>query len=193
MKTNLGLVVWISVITSFALYTGCEESQKAEPEQLPSPQFELGHKAAKVYMAEQLADYRIVIILHEVGPGGRDEFLSGFKAAFTEAGRRADGVKYSEILRTSVTGDQFERAQGMGSKHAQRLVTNAQIQNLIRSSLGVSGGVTLGWKAGYIQGFKTRKFHDTLQEGKGVDEEQEEQFYKEAGAAYNALRAAVGQ
>lgn len=197
MKNKLALMVLISVVVlSLGLFTGCEPDQQIVtiieeqgPNEPISPHYEPGYKAAKDYMAKQLTDYRLVIVLNDIASDGREGFLAGFAAAFTEANKQADGIKYSEVLLKAVTGDQFDRARKTGTKHAGRLITNSQIQSLIHGSLGISGSVTLGWKAGYIQGFKTQK----VSEAKSPDKKTEERFYKEAAAMYNALRAAIGQ
>lgn len=196
MRNNLLLIASIClVVFSVSLHTGCQQAAKVEtePNEPVSPHYWTGQQIAKDYMAGKLADYRLVIKLHSIELTGRKDFLEGFASAFAEASRKEDGVKYSKILEDAVTGNQFETAREMGSKHAQRLVTNSQIQSLIQSSVGVSGSMALGWKAGYIDGFKTQKVSEAKDQGESPDKQAQEEFYKEAAATYNALRAATGR
>ena len=201
MKNNLVLIVSIFFVSSFSLYTGCEQQTKpigvgVESSELHSPHYWKGERAAKGYMAEQFRGYRIVIMLNDIDPSlsGREDFLKGFNAAFAEVDRAGDGIKYSKIFLEAASSSEFETAQEMGSKHAQGLVTNSQIQNLIHSSLGVSRSRALGWKAGYVKGFKTQRVSDAKKQDKSADKQTtEDRFYKEAAATYNALRAATGQ
>jgi hypothetical protein len=197
MKNKLALVVSISlVLLSFFLPTGCRQPMKVQPEpnepQPVSAHFLAGLQATKNYIAGNLADYRLIIMLHSIESAGRNDFLAGFVEAFSQTGKREDGNKYAKVLEGAVTGSQFETAREMGAKHAQRLVTNSQIQDLIHGSIGLSGSIALGWKAGYIEGFKTQRVLDKHQ-GKIPNEQVQEELYKEAAATYNALRAATGR
>lgn len=195
MKNNLVLIVSVFFVSSFSLYTGCERAMivDVEPNEPNSPHYWTGEQAAKDYMAERLRGYQIVIMLNDIDLSDRKDFLEGFKTAFAEANRADDGIKYSKIFWEAASSSEFETAREMGSKHAQGLGTNSQIQNLIHGSLGVSRSRALGWKAGYIKGFKTQRVSEAKEQGRSVDKQIEDKFYKEAAATYNALRAATGQ
>jgi len=199
MESKQVSLIVILLAFSSCLYSGCQRQEQAvtEPNETVikpiSPSFTQGQQAGEDYIAGKLIDYRLTIILHSIEISNREDFLNGFKAAFVEAGQEDDGIKYAKILEDAVTGNQFETALELGSKHANRQVTNSRIQNLIQDSVGISGSMALGWKAGYILGFKTQKVSSAKEKGETISKELEEEFYKEASATYNALRAATGR
>jgi hypothetical protein len=156
------------------------------------PEFHTGEEAGKRYLSGNLADYRLVIMLHDIRPEGRGGFLQGFLRAFTEAGRINEGTKYATMIEGAAASNQYETAVEMGLKHARRMVTNSQVQNLIRSTLGISRSLALGWKAGYIQGFKMQLVSEAVKEETSISEKLEDEFYRQAVATYSALRAATG-
>ncbi|UCG59716.1 MAG: hypothetical protein JSU70_09395 [Phycisphaerales bacterium] len=195
MKNNVALVTCVVcfVLLPLTFYAGCEEpATTGEVDKLVSPSFEIGKKAAQDYIANAVSDYELVLELHELDAGGREHFLRGFAAAFGEAGRDREGTRYRSVLEESVRGSQFTTGRETGSKHAQKSTTNAQVQGLIQNSLGVSSGVALGWKAGYIKGFAAQRVTETAAGGV-VSEEAVQGLYREAAATYNAVRSAIGQ
>jgi hypothetical protein len=125
-------------------------------------------------------------------PKQRPAFLDGFVDEFTRAGFPTRGIEGRALLEEAISGTQFQTASDLGSRHAARSVTNEQVQGVIRSSLGVSKGVALGWKAGYVRGFAAWRLADTARTGT-VNEATIHRFHREAATSYQALRAAVGQ
>lgn len=156
------------------------------------PEYHSGEQAGKRYLSGSLADYRLVIMLYDVRSEGRESFLQGFLRAFTEADRVNEGTKYATMIEEAAASNQYETAVEIGLKHARRMVTNAQVQNLIRSTLGISRSLALGWKAGYMQGFKVQLVSDAVKEEASISEKLEDEFYRQAAATYSALRAATG-
>jgi len=162
-----------------------------EPAQEPlSPSFLDGQRTAQQYTAGRLMDYELVWKLYDLDPNDRPPFLHGFVEAFTQAGDPAKGVAYRALLEEAVSGPQFRTAAELGTRHAAQAVMNEQIQGVIRSSLGVSPGVALGWKAGYIRGFAAQRVVETATTA-SVNEAIIAQLRREAAAMYHALRAAV--
>lgn len=174
----------------------CESSRTieiAEPPPEPiSPSVLDGRQTAQQYAGGQLTDYELVWKLHDLDPNDRPPFLHGFVEAFTQAGDPARGVAYRGLLEEAVSGPQFRTATELGTKHAARAVANEQVQGVIRSSLGVSPGVALGWKAGYIKGFAAQRVVETAAVA-SVNEATIAQLRREAAAMYHALRATVEQ
>jgi hypothetical protein len=157
-----------------------------------SPALSDGQKAAQQYRAGTLMDYELVWKLYEMDAKQRPVFLDGFVEEFTGAGFPSLGVEYRGLLEEAIEGTQFQTASDLGSRHASWRVTNEQVQGVIRSSLGVSRGVALGWKAGYVRGFAAWRLADAARTGT-VNEEMIHRFHREAATTYQALRAAVGQ
>lgn len=154
-------------------------------------EYKKGLNLAREYQNGTIKDYRIVIKLHSLSPPGQEEFLRGFMSAYVEANKSALGEKYVGILRASLAGDQYDQAFEQGKKHVNNQVTDTQIQTLIRRSLGISGSVALGWKAGYIEGFNQEKLQKALSEKPKI-KHKEKNYYQQAQAMYDALRAATG-
>jgi hypothetical protein len=150
-----------------------------------------GRRAAQQYAQGRLADYELIWKLYDLDPDDRPPFLHGFVEAFTPAGDPTKGAMYRGLLKEAISGPQFRTAMELGTRHAAQAVTNEQIQGIIRSSLGVSPGVALGWKAGYIRGFAAQRVVQTAATA-SVNEATIAQLRKEAAATYHALRAAVG-
>ncbi|MFC1653085.1 hypothetical protein ACFL3F_05130 [Planctomycetota bacterium] len=172
---------------------GCEEAQEVviEPDKTLAPAYIDGREEGARYLENNLADYEVVAELFELNATERQSFLDGFARSVQDAGHPSDAVTFRQILLEAITGNQFSRASEMGSKHVLHTVTNEQVQGVIHSSLGVSRGVVLGWKAGYIKGFKAQRVAQTTAKG-SVDEEIIEELRQEAAATYFALRAAIG-
>lgn len=183
-----------AVALPICLCGGCEESAKVadEPEGPFSPRFLDGKRAAQQYAAGELADYEVVWQVYDLDAGEWQLFLDGFAQGLAEAGKQTQAAAYRAILKEAITGNQFQTAKDLGSKHARKAVTNEQIQGIIHSSLGVSRGVALGWKAGYIRGFAAQCVVERAATG-SVDEETIRKFRREATATYYALRVAIGQ
>jgi hypothetical protein len=157
-----------------------------------SPALSDGQQAARQYTAGALMDYELVWQFYDLDPGLRPAFLDGFVEEFTKAGFPTRGIAYRSLLEEAISGTQFQTASDLGSRHAARSVTNEQVQGVIRSSLGVSKGVALGWKAGYVRGFAAWRLADAARTGT-VNEEMIHRFHREAATTYQALRAAVGR
>jgi hypothetical protein len=151
-----------------------------------------GRQAARQYRAGALTDYELVWQLYDLDPKLRPVFLEGFVEEFTTAGFPTPGIEYRSLLEEAISGTQFQTACDLGSRHAARSVTNEQVQGVIRSSLGVSRGVALGWKAGYVRGFAAWRLAEVARSGT-VNEAMMHRFHREAATTYQALRAAVGQ
>jgi hypothetical protein len=173
---------------------GCDENEEIvmTPEGTFSAWYLQGQDTARQYAAGNLADYEVVWRLYDLLASQREEFLDGFEAGYSDAGDPDSAATYRTVLQEAVTGKQFDTAKDLGAKHADKAVTNEQIQGIIHSSLGVSRGVALGWKGGYIRGFGAQRIADTAA-ADAVDELTIAALHKEAAAAYHALRAAIGQ
>lgn len=173
---------------------GCDENEEIvmTPEGTFSAWYLQGQETARQYGAGNVADYEVVWRLYDLLAGQREEFLDGFEAGYSDAGGADSAATYRTVLEEAVTGKQFDTAEGLGAKHAAKAVSNEQIQGIIHSSLGVSRGVALGWKGGYIRGFAAQRIADTAA-ADTVDELSIAQFHKEAAATYHTLRAAIGQ
>jgi hypothetical protein len=163
-----------------------------ETEEAPAPALWEGQQAATQYRAGTRTDYELVWQLYDLDPELRPVFLDGFVEEFTRAGFPTLGIEYRSLLEEAISGTQFQTACDLGSRHASRSVTNEQVQGVIRSSLGVSRGVALGWKAGYVRGFAAWRLAEMARTGT-VNEEMMHRFHREAATTYQALRAAVGQ
>ena len=148
---------------------------------MPEP-FEKGLDSGMRHLDGELRTYRLVIALQPLPAPEREAFMKGFLKAYAEADNGAEGERYADILQASVatTTALHEQALDEGKRHATSQVTDAYIQNFIRS-FGASGGRALAWKAGYIEGFaqeiKNRK-----------PEFDKENLYGQAETMYNALK-----
>jgi len=157
-----------------------------------STEYKSGRKAGKDYLNGDLTDYRLVIMLRALKEARRDEFIEGFISVFAEEGLHDKGQRYAKIISGALAGDVYEPAYEYGTKHVNDQITDVQIQELIRRSLGVSGSVALGWKAGYIHGFMREMARKKVPGHYVVNEQEKGEFYKQAEAMYEALRAATG-
>ena len=173
---------------------GCDEDEEIvmTPEGTFSTWYLQGQETARQYAARDVADYQVVWRLYDLLADQREDFLEGYEAGFSGTGDPNSAATYRIILEEAVTGKQFDTAMDLGAKHAAKAVTNEQIQGIIHSSLGVSQGVALGWKGGYIRGFAAQRIADTAA-ADAVDELSIAQLHKEAAATYHTLRAAIGQ
>jgi len=178
------------IVSLFCLCTGCDQRQEIvmTPEGTFTPSYLRGREIGRQYAEQALPDYEVVWNLHDVRTDLRDDFLDGFASGLGQADNVA---ACRRILREALTGNQFDSASELGIKHAARAVTNEQIQGTLHSSLGVSRGVALGWKAGYIKGYASQRLADTAAAAT-VNESRIREFHAEAAASYHALRAAIG-
>ena len=158
-----------------------------------SSDYDEGHKAAIDYLSGDLLDYQIVIRLRKLEEGNRENFLQGFASAFSEKNLGEKGDRYAKVLRGAIATDSFDIAFEWGIKHVNAEVTNAQVQTLIRGSIGVSGGVALGWKAGYIKGFSEEVAKKKTAGAQPLELPDEIGLYRRAESMYEALRAASGR
>lgn len=194
MNRVLGFVVaLVLIVLPLGLCGGCDEGEEIvmTPEGTFTPSYLKGRDVGRQYAEEDLPDYAVVWSLYEIRTNLRDDFLEGFAEGLTKAGAVEAAERYPKVLQDSMSGNQFETAVELGKKHAAGAVTNEQIQGTIHSSLGVSKGVALGWKAGYIKGFAAQRVAATAA-GASVNEARIEALHAEAGAMYHALRAAIG-
>ena len=152
-------------------------------------EYKAGYSLAEKYRKAEVGGYRLVIELQSLLAPGREEFLRGFMDVYAGAGAGAEGKKHVEILRQAVAGDNFELALEQGARHANNQVTDAQVQMLIRRSIGVSKGIELGWKAGYIEGYKREMAKAATSAVQPAI--QLENLYSQAQAMYDALRAGI--
>ena len=143
-----------------------------------------GYEDAVKYRAGDLPAYRLVIVLSRLSENGRSEFLRGFRRAYTDANDSSRGLAYSDILVQSLRGGHFAEAVVQGKKYVNGESTDARVQELISSSVGLSRSTDLGWKAGYIAGFA----REMTRQRAGF----EEGYYQQAETKYNALRGALG-
>jgi hypothetical protein len=178
---------------------GCEKAvvvpQERSVIEVPepvSPLFIQGQEWGTRYLNKAVNDYDVVLALYLLDSEGRAFFLDGFGEVYTTAGKETQGKTYCKVLDESVSGNQYETAKERGRKHARQAITNEQIQGVIQSSLGVSKGVALGWKAGYIKGFSAQRIA-LRAAGGSLDEKLMQAAYEEAASTYYALRAAAGQ
>ncbi|GEM_PF-6814337 len=186
----------LSCLMLAGLCLSCQSSGPPEitevPPEPPNPLIEVGQQVAEEYAAGRLRDYEVVWRLYDLDPNDRGPFLDGFVQAFTVAGNPTRGMEYRALLTEATSGNQFRMAVDLGSKHAAKAVTNEQIQGVVRSSLGVSEAVALGWKAGYVRGFAAQQVVERAVTA-SINEETIRHLHKEAAAMYHALRAAVGR
>jgi len=157
------------------------------PEPSSDENWRKGKELGSQYRLEKMRSWRLVIEFSKIARAGRDRFLQGFIAAYAESGEEEKGRHYAEILKEALTAGYFEQGQDQGVAHAKQEITDARVQGLIRQSLGVSRARGLGWKAGYINGYK-----EGLQQQKDNRDTPEEQLYRRGEVMYEALRAALG-
>lgn len=194
MRRMRPFVIW-SCLTVLAACTGCGLVRPPQITEVPrdesaSRQALEGQRAARQYTAGTLKDYELVWELYDLGSEMRAPFLDGFVEGFTQAGHPSRGIEYRARLEEAISGDQFRTAVGLGARHAARTVTNEQTEGVIRNSVDLSSGVSLGWKAGYIRGFASQRLADIAARD-AVNEAIRRQLQIEAAATYHAMRAAA--
>ena len=186
----------LSCLILMGLCLSCQSFRPPKITEVPpepvNPLIEVGQQVAEQYATGRLMDYEVVWRLYDLDPNERGPFLDGFVQAFTDAGNPTKGMEYRVLLIEATSGNQFRMAVDLGSKHAAKAVTNEQIQGVVRSSLGVSEAVALGWKAGYVRGFAAQQVVERAVTA-SVNEQTIRHLHKEAAAMYHALRAAVGR
>ncbi|OHB76818.1 MAG: hypothetical protein A2Z25_04040 [Planctomycetes bacterium RBG_16_55_9] len=139
-----------------------------------------GYDRAFEYRNGKVRVYRLVADLQSMAGSGRKEFLRGFEAAYREAKDTPHGEEYARILKEAAESGAYEQSFAQGQGHVNGQVADAQVQTMIRKSLGLSRGYALGWRAGYIEGF--------VREMSKKDElSDEESLYEQAETMYNAL------
>lgn len=181
-------------VVALCLFGGCggREEIVLTPEGTFSVSYLEGKEIGGQYVAGEITDYELVWAAYDHGADTRGQFLDGFAAALAATDRGAQAAGHRVVVDEAVSGNHFETARDLGTRHAGGLITNEQIQGVIHSSLGVSRGVSLGWKAGYIRGFGAQCVADEAATG-SVDEEKIQACHQEAAATYDALRAAIGR
>lgn len=175
------------------LCVGCDKDEEIvmTPEGTFSASYLQGRDLGRRYGAKELPDYEVVWSLAEVRTDLRAEFLDGFQAGLAQGGTADAATAWRTILQDAMAGTQFETARELGGRHAAGAVTSEQVQGTLHSSLGVSRGVALGWKAGYIKGYAARRIAD-LAAAESVSEARIKDLHAEAAATYHALRASIG-
>lgn len=163
------------------LFLGCGEPVATCPEH----QLQKGQTAAKGLRNGELADFELVFLYQELDEGEYTCFADGFTQIYAESNEQQLASKYLDLISDSIKGDHFKTAFELGRRHALEDVTDSQVQSNIRGSVGLSGSITLGWKAGYIKGYAESK-------KKGDDPADKKKSYKQAKSMYDALRAASG-
>lgn len=181
-------------VAVLCLFGGCggEKEIVLTPEGTFSVSYLEGKEIGGQYTAGQIKDYELVWAAYDQGADTRGQFLDGFAAAVAATGQGAQAAERRAVVDEAVSGNHFETARNLGTRHAGGLITNEQVQGVIHSSLGVSRGVSLGWKAGYIRGFGAQCVADEAAAG-SVNEDKIAACHKEAAATYDALRAAIGR
>jgi hypothetical protein len=183
------------LVTITFLHLGCASSGPPPVTQAPPASdrsiVSAGRQVAEKYTAGDLRDYEVVWTLYGLDPNERSMFLDGFLKGLTQADNR-QRREVRMVLQGAVSGNHYQTAMDLGSKHAAGVVTNEQIQGAIRSSRHVSEAVSLGWKAGYIRGFSAQQVAEMAAKS-SVNEEMIGQLDARAAAAYHALRAATGK
>lgn len=187
------VIATCSIVLPLGLCGGCDEPQEIvmTPEGTFTPSYLKGRDIGRQYAEEGLPDYAVVWSLYDVRTNLRNDFLDGFAEGLTRAGKTDSAAACRTILQDAMSGNQFETGKALGTKHAAKAVTNEHIQGTIHSSLGVSRGVALGWKAGYIKGFAAQRVAD-IAASATVDEARIQKLHAEAAATYHALRGAIG-
>jgi len=140
-----------------------------------------GADYALKYRNRELEAYRLVILMHPMSDTERAEFLRGFKAVYTDEDDAVQGERCLSILKKSLADGIYEQAFGYGRKHVNNEVPDAGVQDFMRRATGLSVATTLGWEAGYIEGFVKGKFDPAVHD--------KESLYEEAETMYRALRA----
>lgn len=149
-----------------------------------------GREVGRQYAEHDLPDYAVVWSLSEIRTNLRGDFLDGFVEGLAGTSAAESAASCRKVLQDALSGNQFETAKDLGAKHAAKAATNEQVQGTIHSSLGVSRGVALGWKAGYIKGFASQRIADSAAAA-AIKESRIGQMHIEAAAMYHALRAAI--
>lgn len=182
-----------SVLLGLGLCGGCNENEEIvmTPEGTFSASYLQGRDVGRRYGAKELPDYALVWSLSEIRTDLRADFLDGFQAGLTQSGAADAATAWRTVLQDAVSGSQFETARELGGRHAAGTISSEQIQGTIHSSLGVSRGVALGWKAGYIKGYAARRITDVAA-AERISDKRIKELHAEAAATYHALRASIG-
>lgn len=174
MRTSVSLMRSLLVILGLCfLASGCGRA------------FQQGHQCGLEYRTREVPAYELVIMLHSMSEQDQDAFLQGFGKAYKDAGDGRQGREYVRVLRQSLEGGFYEKAVEQGMNYVNGRATDTGIQELISSSVGLSQGAGLGWKAGYIAGFAREMV-------RRKPELSEQQYYRHGETKYNALRGALG-
>jgi len=189
MRTSVSLIICVvTMLCLGVLVSGCESGNGMQAKSSCCGMWTTvgtqGYQSAVKYRAGTLPAYRLVIALDPLSKHERNEFLRGFRMAYFDADEDLQGQKYTDILRQALESGYFAEAVVQGRQYVSGQTTDARVQELIGSSVGLTHGSDLGWKAGYIVGFA----REMARKRSG----QEEIFYPQAETKYNALRGALG-
>lgn len=143
----------------------------------------MGRDDATAYLQHKMRLYRLVIRMQPMDQAAQAAYAQGIQEAFTEAGD-PQANRVAEDLLEAAGSHEFTAAADIGAKHAAKQLTNARVQSLIGGSLNRGLGAEVGWKAGYIEGFRQA----AAKERPATDSEL---LYSEAQAVYDALRSSL--
>lgn len=183
-SVNLTLDVFLILCTSL-LVSGCKTTEPPPPPPSCFGPCQEGYESAQQYQDGKIKSYRLVISLHTLSEPDRAEYLRGFKKAYDDVNDSRLGQEYVNILTQSLTQGGYKQAVEIGRKYVKGQAADGRIQELISRSIGLSRASSLGWKAGFVEGFAK----ELLAKRPGSDEEH---VYLQAETKYNALRAPLG-
>jgi hypothetical protein len=188
MRTSVNVTLGVCLILCLSLlFSGC---QKTTGQLITQPQAclgpcQAGYESAQRYQDGQIKSYRLVISLHTLSEPGRVEYLRGFKKAYDDVNDSRLGQEYVDILTQTLAHGDYQQAVEIGRKYVKGQAADGRIQELIGRSVGLSRAYSLGWKAGFVEGF-TKEIRARRPES------DEERVYLQAETKYNALRAPLG-
>ncbi|MFC1633829.1 hypothetical protein ACFL5Z_03240 [Planctomycetota bacterium] len=192
MRTSVNLTLGVFVILCLSLLaSGCSNGEPPPSPVTVSPPSSClgpcneGYESAQEYQDGKIKSYRLVISLQTLSEPDRAEYLRGFKKAFDDVNDSRLGQEYADILTQSLAQGGYQQAIEIGRRYVKGQAADGRIQELIGRSVGLSRASSLGWKAGFVEGFTK----ELLAQRPGSDEEH---VYLQAETKYNALRAPLG-
>lgn len=172
------------LIISITLCAGCNNTHTICSEHIMMS----GETAATKLRNNLIQDFQLVIGYLEINEPDRECYISAFQKVYIEYNEADTGRQYAELIRESVKGGHYKAAYELGQEHVAGNIIDATVQKRIRSSVGLSGSITLGWKTGYINGHA----QGTIKAMSYSAPEDIEKAYVKAKAMYDALRASAG-
>ena len=188
MRTLVNVTLGVCLILCLSLlFSGCSKTTEppiTQPQSCLGPCKE-GYESAQRYQDGKIKSYRLVISLHTLSGPDRDEYLRGFKKAYDDVNDSRLGQEYVDILTQTLAHGDYQQAVEIGRKYVKGQAADGRIQELIGRSVGLSRAYSLGWKAGFVEGFTKELLAQR-------PESDEERVYLQAETKYNALRAPLG-